>query len=52
MYKIYNLVEMIYFEKTKEQEQEQREVAVESSRLNEIILYNDDVNTFDHVIMQ
>ena len=41
---------MIYFEKTKEQEQAQREVAVESSRLHEIILYNDDVNTFDHVI--
>ena len=41
---------MIYFEKTKEQEQEQREVAVETSRLHEIILYNDDVNTFDHVI--
>ena len=50
MLKIYNLVEMIYFEKTKEQEQEQREVAVETSRLHEIILYNDDVNTFDHVI--
>ena len=41
---------MIYFEKTKEQEKEQREVAVETSRLHEIILYNDDVNTFDHVI--
>ena len=50
MLKIYNLVEMIYFEKTNEQEQEQREVAVETSRLHEIILYNDDVNTFDHVI--
>ena len=50
MLKIYTLVKMIYFEKTKEQEQEQREVAVESSRLHEIILYNDDVNTFDHVI--
>ena len=48
MLKIYTLVKMIYFEKTKEQEQ--REVAVESSRLHEIILYNDDVNTFDHVI--
>ena len=46
--KIYNLVEMIRLEKTKEQEQ--REVSVQSSRLHEIILYNDDVNTFDHVI--
>ena len=46
--KIYNLVEMIHLEKTKEQEQ--REVSVQSSRLHEIILYNDDVNTFDHVI--
>ena len=50
MFKIYTLVKMIYCEKTKEQEQAQREVAVEPSRLHEIILYNDDVNTFDHVI--
>ena len=50
MLKIYNLVEMIYFEKTKEQEHEQRKVVIKTSRLHEIILYNDDINTFDHVI--
>lgn len=50
MSKIYNLVEMIRFGKSEEQEQPQQELAVESSRLHEIILFNDDVNTFDHVI--
>ena len=41
---------MIRFGKSEEQEQPQQELAVESSRLHEIILFNDDVNTFDHVI--
>lgn len=33
-----------------EQYKEQLEVDVLEKKLNEIILYNDDVNTFDHVI--
>ena len=33
-----------------EQYDEQLEVDVLEKKLNEIILYNDDVNTFDHVI--
>lgn len=41
---------MIFFEQSDEQEQEQHDLAVDASRLHEIILYNDDVNTFDHVI--
>ncbi|MAB57556.1 MAG: hypothetical protein CL527_09320 [Aequorivita sp.] len=35
---------------TKEKIQEEVEVAEKESNLNEIVLYNDDVNTFDHVI--
>ena len=34
----------------KEQESPELDLEVVSSRLHEIILYNDDVNTFDHVI--
>ena len=34
----------------KEQESQEFDLEVKSSRLHEIILYNDDVNTFDHVI--
>jgi len=33
-----------------EQESPELDLEVKSSRLHEIILYNDDVNTFDHVI--
>ena len=50
MFKIFNLVMMIRFDQTEEQGQPQYDLAVESSRLHEIILYNDEVNTFDHVI--
>ena len=35
---------------TKEKIQEDVEIAEKESNLNEIVLYNDDVNTFDHVI--
>ncbi|PWK18322.1 ATP-dependent Clp protease adaptor ClpS [Xanthomarina spongicola] len=35
---------------TKEKIQEQIEVETKEQNLNEIVLYNDDVNTFDHVI--
>lgn len=35
---------------TKEKIQEEVEVAEKERNLNEIVLYNDDVNTFDHVI--
>ncbi|HAV55213.1 MAG TPA: hypothetical protein DCX41_09850 [Aequorivita sp.] len=35
---------------TREKIQEEVEVAEKESNLNEIVLYNDDVNTFDHVI--
>ena len=41
---------MIRFDQTEEQNQPQHDLAVESSRLYEIILFNDEVNTFDHVI--
>ena len=41
---------MIRFDQTKEQDQPQHDLAVESSQLHEIILFNDEVNTFDHVI--
>ena len=34
----------------REKIQEEVEVAEKESNLNEIVLYNDDVNTFDHVI--
>ena len=35
---------------TKEKIKEELEISVEEVHLNEIILFNDDVNTFDHVI--
>lgn len=35
---------------TKEKIQEDQAYAVKEDKENEIILYNDDVNTFDHVI--
>ena len=35
---------------TREKIQEAVEVAEKENNLNEIVLYNDDVNTFDHVI--
>jgi len=35
---------------TKEKIKEQEEVSVEEGHLNEIVLFNDEVNTFDHVI--
>ncbi len=35
---------------TKEKIQEEIALAEKVGRLNEIVLYNDDVNTFDHVI--
>jgi ATP-dependent Clp protease adaptor protein ClpS len=35
---------------TKEQKQEESSVAELESKQNEIVLYNDEVNTFDHVI--
>ena len=35
---------------TKEKIKEEVEVSVEESHLNEIVLFNDEVNTFDHVI--
>lgn len=35
---------------TKEKVLEEREVQSKESKLHEIILYNDDYNTFDHVI--
>jgi ATP-dependent Clp protease adaptor protein ClpS len=35
---------------TKEKIQEDVDVAEKESNQNEIVLYNDDVNTFDHVI--
>ncbi|MFT4611541.1 MAG: ATP-dependent Clp protease adaptor protein ClpS [Glaciecola sp.] len=35
---------------TKEKIQEQQDVDTLEEPLNEIVLYNDDVNTFDHVI--
>ena len=35
---------------TKEKIKEEVEVSVEEGHLNEIVLFNDEVNTFDHVI--
>ena len=35
---------------TKEKIKEQFETSIEEGHLNEIVLFNDDVNTFDHVI--
>tara|TARA_R110002051_G_scaffold324568_1_gene422437 strand:- start:1509 stop:1784 length:276 start_codon:yes stop_codon:yes gene_type:complete len=35
---------------TKEKHQEDLEVLTEEQKQNEIVVYNDDVNTFDHVI--
>ena len=35
---------------TKEKIKEQEETSVEGGHLNEIVLFNDEVNTFDHVI--
>ena len=35
---------------SKEKIKEEIKIDVDSLRLNEIVLYNDDVNTFDHVI--
>lgn len=35
---------------TKEKNQEDLNIAEKEARQNEIVLYNDDVNTFDHVI--
>ena len=35
---------------TKEKIKDQVEVSVEEGHLNEIVLFNDEVNTFDHVI--
>lgn len=40
----------IRFDQHKEQENQDEDVLVASEREHEIILYNDDVNTFDHVI--
>lgn len=48
--KMYILVIMIKFAQPDEQEESALDLAVEPSRLHEIILYNDEVNTFDHVI--
>lgn len=35
---------------TKEKIKKQEETSVEEGHLNEIVLFNDEVNTFDHVI--
>jgi ATP-dependent Clp protease adaptor protein ClpS len=35
---------------TKEKIKEELELSIEESHLNEIVLFNDEVNTFDHVI--
>jgi len=40
----------IRYDQHKEQESQDEDVLVASEREHEIILYNDDVNTFDHVI--
>ena len=40
----------IRFDQHKEQESQDQDVLVATEREHEIILYNDDVNTFDHVI--
>ena len=41
---------MIRFDQHKEQDSQEEDVLVATEREHEIILYNDDVNTFDHVI--
>lgn len=41
---------MIRFNQTEKQEESQLDLATSPSRLHEIIVYNDEVNTFDHVI--
>ena len=49
--KIFKLVELKEKKlSTKEKIQEEVQVDVKEQNLNEIVLYNDDVNTFDHVI--
>jgi len=35
---------------TKEKIQEEKEVLTDEQKNNEIVLFNDDINTFDHVI--
>lgn len=35
---------------TKEKIKEELELSIEEGQLNEIVLFNDEVNTFDHVI--
>ena len=40
----------IRFDQHKEQESQDEDVLVATEREHEIILFNDDVNTFDHVI--
>tara|TARA_B100000989_G_C19527342_1_gene467656 strand:+ start:3369 stop:3677 length:309 start_codon:yes stop_codon:yes gene_type:complete len=40
----------IIFSKAKENPEESEQVLLKSDQEHEIILYNDDVNTFDHVI--
>lgn len=40
----------IRFDQHKEQESQDEDVLIATDREYEIILYNDDVNTFDHVI--
>ena len=47
--RIFRLVK-IRFDQHKEQESQDQDVLVATDREHEIILYNDDVNTFDHVI--
>ena len=47
--RIFRLVK-IRFDQHKEQESQDHDVLVATDREHEIILYNDDVNTFDHVI--
>lgn len=47
--RIFRLVK-IRFDQHKEQESQDHDVLVATDREHEIILYNDEVNTFDHVI--
>ena len=47
--RIFRLVK-IRFDQHKAQESQDHDVLVATDREHEIILYNDDVNTFDHVI--
>jgi ATP-dependent Clp protease adaptor protein ClpS len=51
-FKIINFVKIIGDMRTAYQEQEQIEVmeAVETTDLMDLVVFNDDVNTFDHVI--